>query len=108
MPFRATAAIALAATLASACSMMGETPAATAPAAKHAYAGVYGGSYVCTDGEHGFYLDIATVPPRTAAGSTHPACLDCFQHSRALPAPSEVLLAASTSPARSVRTEPSR
>ncbi len=20
--------------------------------------GVYGGSYVCTDGEHGFYLDI--------------------------------------------------
>ena len=44
MPFRATAAIALAATLASACSMMGETPAATAPAAARAReAGVSGG-----------------------------------------------------------------
>ena len=78
MPFRATAAIALAATLASACSMMGETPAATAPAAKHAYAGVYGGSYVCTDGEHGFYLDIATVIPKDGGGFDASGVLGLF------------------------------
>lgn len=78
MPFRAIAAITLAATLASACSMMGETPAATAPAAKHAYAGVYGGSYVCTDGEHGFYIDIATVTPKEGGGFDASGVLGLF------------------------------
>ncbi len=30
------------------------------------YAGIYGGSYTCTDGEHGFYLDLKNV--RAASG----------------------------------------
>lgn len=78
MPFKTTAAIAIAATLASACSMMGETPAPTAPAAKHAYAGVYGGSYVCTDGEHGFYLDMETVTPKDDGGFDASGVLGLF------------------------------
>ena len=65
MPFKGIAAIALVASLTSACAMIGET---TAPTAKHAYAGVYGGSYVCTDGEHGFYLDITSVSPKDGGG----------------------------------------
>ncbi|MCB2084014.1 MAG: hypothetical protein KDD90_08190 [Sphingomonadaceae bacterium] len=27
------------------------------------FSGVYGGSYTCADGEHGFYLDLSTVTP---------------------------------------------
>lgn len=30
--------------------------------------GIYGGSYVCTDGEHGFYLDLNTLTPKSGGG----------------------------------------
>ncbi len=30
--------------------------------------GVYGGSYTCTDGEHGFYLDITELKTKTGGG----------------------------------------
>jgi hypothetical protein len=59
-------AAAMAASLVSGCSMLGgDAPAA---AADHPWAGVYGGSYVCTDGEHGFYLDLASVTPKDGGG----------------------------------------
>lgn len=58
-----------AATLVSACSMMGEAPAAApAQTADHPWAGVYAGSYTCTDGEHGFYLDLSSVTPKDGGG----------------------------------------
>lgn len=44
-----------------ACSTTAPTAPQDAP-----YVGVYGGSYTCTDGEHGFYLDLTSV--RAAAG----------------------------------------
>lgn len=71
------AAAALAATFVSACSTMGEAPAAPA-APSHPWAGVYGGSYTCTDGEHGFYLDIASLTPKDGGGFDATGVLGLF------------------------------
>jgi hypothetical protein len=74
---KAVIATALAAGLVSACSMMpGASPAA--PAAGHPWAGVYGGSYTCTDGEHGFYLDLASVTPKDGGGFNASGILGLF------------------------------
>lgn len=40
--------------------------------------GVYGGSYVCTDGEHGFYLDITTLTPKDGGGFDASGVLGLF------------------------------
>lgn len=61
------AAAALTALFVSACAAT-PAPDAPPPAAKHAWAGVYGGSYTCTDGEHGFYLDLHDVTPKDGGG----------------------------------------
>ncbi len=65
MHMKASMSCALAALLASACSTLGGAPADTA---SHPWAGVYGGSYTCTDGEHGFYLDLSSVTARDDGG----------------------------------------
>lgn len=73
MPNKTIIAATLAITLA-ACSTPGaEAPTSTAiaipaPAPLPAMAGVYGGSYVCTDGEHGFYLDIKSLEAMRGGG----------------------------------------
>ena len=59
----AASSVTLAAFALGACS----TTAASAPQ-DAPYFGVYGGSYTCTDGEHGFYLDLASVRPATGGG----------------------------------------
>lgn len=59
------AALALAAIALTACA---STPAIAQPADGAGMKGIYGGSYVCTDGEHGFYLDITTLTPKSAGG----------------------------------------
>lgn len=71
------AAAALTALLVSACA---STPASDAPplAAKHAWSGVYGGSYTCTDGEHGFYLDIQKLTPADGGGFSAAGVLGLF------------------------------
>lgn len=40
--------------------------------------GIYGGSYVCTDGEHGFYLDIDTLAPKSGGGFDASGVLGLF------------------------------
>lgn len=70
MHFGATCAVALAVALSTACA---NTPVAPPPAAAvapvlPAFAGVYGGSYTCVDGEHGFYLNITKATERPGGG----------------------------------------
>lgn len=57
------AAATLAALALGACSTMAASAPQDAP-----YFGVYGGSYTCTDGEHGFYLDLTSVRPASGGG----------------------------------------
>lgn len=40
--------------------------------------GIYGGSYVCTDGEHGFYLNIDTLTPKSGGGFEASGVLGLF------------------------------
>ena len=40
--------------------------------------GVYGGSYVCTDGEHGFYLSLDTLTPKSGGGFDASGVLGLF------------------------------
>lgn len=75
MHIKAIAAAALAISLAAACATpAGDTGAAPtaiaspAPAPLPAMAGVYGGSYTCVDGEHGFYLNINKATAKTGGG----------------------------------------
>jgi hypothetical protein len=73
---KAIIAAALAAGLVSGCSMM---PGASSDAPPdHPWAGVYGGSYTCTDGEHGFYLDLASVTPKDGGGFNAAGVLGLF------------------------------
>ncbi len=44
----------------------------------HPWAGVYGGSYTCTDGEHGFYLDITSIRPKDGGGFDADGALGIF------------------------------
>jgi hypothetical protein len=56
-------------------------PAPAAPLPKQAalaIKGVYAGSYKCTDGEHGFYLDIKTVAPAKGGGFAVTGVLGLF------------------------------
>lgn len=71
MPIKATCVAALAIALTSACSTTApDTPAASAPAAAMLppIAGVYGGSYTCIDGEHGFYLNLTKATSNAGGG----------------------------------------
>lgn len=52
------------------------TPAAEAQPAP--YAGVYAGSYVCQDGEHGFYLDLEKVTANADGGFAASGVLGIF------------------------------
>jgi len=76
MHIKAVIAAALAATLASACVSTGD--GASAPAANHPWAGVYAGSYTCTDGEHGFYLDLTSIRPNAGGGFDADGALGLF------------------------------
>jgi hypothetical protein len=57
--------------------MPGGSPAADAQP-DHPWAGVYAGSYTCTDGEHGFYLDLASVTPKDGGGFNAAGVLGLF------------------------------
>lgn len=70
-----SACTALGALALSAC--MTTTPGPDAPP-PHPYAGVYGGSYTCTDGEHGFYLDLTSVLPKAEGGFDAEGVLGLF------------------------------
>lgn len=84
MQIKAIAAAALAISLAAACS----TPAADAPTSTAiaipaptplpALAGVYGGSYTCADGEHGFYLNITKATAKASGGFDAAGVLGLF------------------------------
>lgn len=82
---RTIIATALATTLA-ACSLFGgeEAPPAAmaigipAPPPLPALAGVYGGSYTCVDGEHGFYLNIDTATVKPGGGYDASGVLGLF------------------------------
>lgn len=75
MHIKAALSIALGAKLASACAML-DTGATGS--ARHPWAGVYGGSYTCTDGEHGFYLDLTSIRPKAGGGFDADGTLGLF------------------------------
>lgn len=74
MHVKAICAAGLAIALAAACSSTASSAPPVAPAAIASapllppFAGVYGGSYTCVDGEHGFYLNINKAAERTSGG----------------------------------------
>lgn len=75
MHIKTTIAAALAISLAACATPSATEPGATstaiaipAPTPLPALAGVYGGSYTCVDGEHGFYLNITRAVPKAGGG----------------------------------------